>query len=72
MTLNEIVSSAGVPLPEIVKIDAEGFDLKVLAGASDLLGKTDVFFVEVTICCPGHENRSPGWLEGWTKLDTAL
>lgn len=56
MTLNEIASSVGAPLPEIVKIDAEGFDLKVLAGASDLLGKTDVFFVEVTICCPGHEN----------------
>jgi FkbM family methyltransferase len=56
MTLNEIASAAGDPLPEMVKIDAEGFDLKVLAGASDLLGKTDIFFVEVTICCPGHEN----------------
>ena len=56
MTLNEIVSVAGAPSPEMVKIDAEGFDLKVLAGASDLLGKTDIFFVEVTICCPGHEN----------------
>ena len=56
MTLNEIVSVAGAPSPEMVKIDAEGFDLKVLAGGSDLLGKTDVFFVEVTICCPGHEN----------------
>jgi len=56
LTLNEIVSSTGASLPEIVKIDAEGFDLKVLAGASDLLGKTDVFFVEVTICCSGLEN----------------
>ena len=56
MTLNEIVSAASVPPPEIVKIDAEGFDLKVLAGASHLLGKTEIFFVEVTICCPGHEN----------------
>ena len=56
MTLNEIVSASSAPPPEIVKIDAEGFDLKVLAGASDLLGKTDIFFVEVTICCPGHEN----------------
>jgi FkbM family methyltransferase len=56
MTLNEIASAAGAPPAEIVKIDAEGFDLKVLAGASDLLGKTDVFFVEVMICCPGHEN----------------
>jgi FkbM family methyltransferase len=56
MTLNEIASAAGIPHPEIVKIDAEGFDLKVLAGASDVLGKTDVFFVEVTICCPSYEN----------------
>jgi FkbM family methyltransferase len=55
-TLNEIVSAASAPPPAIVKIDAEGFDLKVLAGASDLLGKTDIFFVEVTICCPGLEN----------------
>ena len=55
-TLNEIVSTASAPAPEMVKIDAEGFDLKVLAGASDLLGKTDIFFVEVTICCPVHEN----------------
>jgi FkbM family methyltransferase len=56
MTLDEIVSRASAPMPEIIKIDAEGFDLKVLAGASEVLGKTDVFFVEVTICCPGHEN----------------
>jgi len=55
-TLNEIVSAASAPPPEIVKIDAEGFDLKVLDGASDLLGKTDIFFVEVTICCPDYEN----------------
>ena len=53
-TLNEIASDT--PLPEVVKIDAEGFDLKVLAGASDLLGKTDIFFVEAAICCPAYEN----------------
>jgi FkbM family methyltransferase len=55
-TLNEIVSASSAPSPEVVKIDAEGFDLKVLAGASDLLGKTDIFFVEATICCRGYEN----------------
>jgi FkbM family methyltransferase len=49
-TLNEIASSSGGPMPEMVKIDAEGFDLKVLAGATRLFGKTDVFFVEVVIC----------------------
>jgi FkbM family methyltransferase len=55
-TLNEIAAAASAPLPEIVKIDAEGFDLKVLAGSSELLGKTDIFFVEVTVCCLEYEN----------------
>jgi FkbM family methyltransferase len=54
LTLNEIAAAHGVP--ELVKIDAEGFDLKVLGGASELLGRTDVFLVEVTICAALYEN----------------
>jgi len=54
-TLNEIASSTSDPPPDMVKIDAEGFDLKVLAGASDLFGKTEIFLVEVGICF-GYEN----------------
>jgi FkbM family methyltransferase len=50
-TLNEIVSSSGKPCPDLVKIDAEGFDLKVLAGATELFGKTEVFLVEAAVCC---------------------
>ena len=48
-TLNEIVASSNAPMPEMVKIDAEGFDLKVLSGATDLFGKTDIFLVEVNL-----------------------
>jgi FkbM family methyltransferase len=55
-TLNEIVAGSSAPPPEMVKIDAEGFDLKVLAGGSQLLGKTDVFLVEAMICQPSYEN----------------
>lgn len=54
-TLNEIMSAASIPPPEMVKIDAEGFDLKVLGGASDMLGKTEISFVEVQICGTGWE-----------------
>jgi FkbM family methyltransferase len=50
MTLDEIVSSGGAGIPDMVKIDAEGFDLKVLRGASSLLGKTDVFLAEAEVC----------------------
>lgn len=55
-TLNDIVASSGLPVPEMVKIDAEGFDLKVLAGASDLFGKTDLFLVEAVVCAGRYEN----------------
>jgi FkbM family methyltransferase len=54
-TLDEIVSASGKPCPDLVKIDAEGFDLKVLAGATELFGKTEVFLVEAAVCC-GYEN----------------
>ena len=61
-TLNEIMASGGGPVPEMVKIDAEGFDLKVLAGANELLGKTDVFLVEAAICS-GSENKAAKVIE---------
>jgi len=54
-TLNEIVRSSDMPVPELVKIDAEGLDLKVLSGASDLFGKTDIFLTEAAVCA-GIEN----------------
>ena len=55
-TLNEMVATRGLPIPELVKIDAEGFDLKVLAGASDLLGKTEVFLMEASLFAAQYEN----------------
>src|SRR5487761_103776 len=55
-TLNEIIAVPGTPMPEMVKIDAEGFDLKVLAGASGLFGKTEIFLVEAVVY-GGHENK---------------
>jgi FkbM family methyltransferase len=55
-TLNEIVCTARMPAPDMVKIDAEGFDLKVLAGASDLFGQTDIFLVEAVVCCVDYQN----------------
>jgi len=50
VTLNEIVRTSTAPFPEMVKIDAEGLDLRVIAGASELLGRTDIFVLEAAIC----------------------
>src|SRR5690349_13477696 len=56
-TLNELITPGKAPFPDMVKIDAEGFDLKVLAGASNLLGKTDIFLAEAMVCGP-YENSA--------------
>src|SRR6476646_2048802 len=57
-TVNEIVASAGGGSPDMVKSDAEGLDLRVLAGASKLLGKTEIFLVEAVVCAGGYENTA--------------
>jgi len=51
-TLNELFASGSAPPADMVKIDAEGFDLKVLAGASKLIGQTDIFLAEAMVCGP--------------------
>lgn len=72
-TLDEIVSDSGLTTPNMVKIDAEGFDLRVLAGAPNLLGKADIVFVEAAVRCP-YENTvlrviRNMWDKGYTLLD---
>jgi len=48
-TLNEIRTSLSLPVPEMLKVDAEGYDLKVLEGASDFVGSTEIILVEAAI-----------------------
>ncbi len=54
-TLDDVARSEG-RVPDIVKIDAEGLDLRVLHGATTLLGKTDVILVECGVTCLELEN----------------
>jgi FkbM family methyltransferase len=48
-TLNEVLATLGSPVPEMLKIDAEGLDLQVLEGATDLLGRTEIVLAEAAI-----------------------
>jgi FkbM family methyltransferase len=67
-TLNEIVRTSDAPFPDMVKIDAEGFDLKVLAGASELVGKTDIFLLEAMVCEQTLENTLGNVLEAMAHV----
>ena len=44
-SLDDLLVEYCLPVRELVKIDAEGFDRKVLRGAKTLLGKPDVFLL---------------------------
>jgi FkbM family methyltransferase len=46
VTLDRVVRETLGVVPEIVKIDAEGFEAEVIQGAQSLLGKTEVVFLE--------------------------
>lgn len=49
VTLNDLLVENKLPMPDIIKIDAEGLDIEVLKGASNFFGKTEIFMVEVGV-----------------------
>lgn len=49
VTLNQLLKDSGLPVPDIIKIDAEGLDLEVLNGADTFFGKTEIFMVEAAV-----------------------
>lgn len=49
MPINEIINQYIFQIPDIIKIDAEGLDIEVLEGATQTFGKTEIYFVEVSI-----------------------
>jgi len=50
VTLNSLFSQNKWPVPDIIKIDAEGLDIEVLKGSDNFFGKTEIFMVEAGVC----------------------
>jgi FkbM family methyltransferase len=48
-SLNELLKSGDIEMPDLVKIDAEGLDMDVLNGATHLFGQTEIFLVEAAV-----------------------
>lgn len=49
VTLNNLLANSDFPVPDIIKIDAEGLDIAVLKGASNFFGITEIFMVEAGV-----------------------
>ncbi len=56
VTLNDLLAESNLPIPDIIKIDAEGLDIDVLKGASNYFGKTEIFMVEVGVVNKTFDN----------------
>lgn len=56
ITLNNFINEQNLPIPDIIKIDAEGLDLEVLEGANQFFGKTELFLVEASILNKQYPN----------------
>jgi hypothetical protein len=48
LTLNDFIKQKGVAIPDLIKMDVQGFELEVLNGASDILSKVKYLILEVS------------------------
>jgi FkbM family methyltransferase len=48
-TVDSLIESKKMPIPNICKIDVQGFEIEVLKGAKKILGKTDIFILEASL-----------------------
>ena len=48
ITVDSLIEKNEIEIPEIVKLDIQGFELEALKGATKLFGKTEVFILEVS------------------------
>lgn len=55
-------------IPNLVKIDVEGYELEVLRGASSILGKTEVFILEVLLKPDVVTGSSMGEISSFMEL----
>jgi len=49
ITLDGILENSNIQIPDIVKLDIQGFELEALKGGGSLFGNTEVFILEVAL-----------------------
>ncbi|HMQ70187.1 MAG TPA: FkbM family methyltransferase [Ignavibacteria bacterium] len=48
ITIDSLINNKEIEIPDIVKLDIQGFELEALKGATSLFGKSEVFFIEIS------------------------
>lgn len=59
VALDEFLPQQGIPFPDMLKIDAEGWDLEVLKGAEAAVSKAEVVLLEAAVMNKRFPNKLP-------------
>jgi FkbM family methyltransferase len=62
-TMDAIVAENNLEIPQLVKLDIQGFELEALRGATSYFGKTEVFILEVSLFAFGSGDKMPEFPE---------
>ena len=49
ITIDSLIGSEKIALPELIKLDVQGYELEALKGASNTFGYTEVYILEVSL-----------------------
>jgi hypothetical protein len=53
-----VVAQSVFGISQLIKIDGEGLDLQVIKGATSVLGKTEVIFIDAAVTNPSFDNSA--------------
>lgn len=72
VALDEFLVGQGLPLPDLLKIDAEGWDLEVLKGAEKCVASADVILLEAAVMNKAFANKIANVVTEMDRRDFTL
>jgi FkbM family methyltransferase len=58
-TIDDLLEGFKIKLPELIKLDIQGFELEALKGAGKTFGYTEVYIIEVSLFAPDDTPQLP-------------
>lgn len=63
LTIDDLIDASKINMPELIKLDIQGFELEALKGAAKTFGYTEVYILEVSLFAFGNMQNTPLFAE---------